>query len=195
MRHLKTLGLLALAVAGLLAIAANASATAGTTITSPTGTVATPTIKAESEGGHLKLANPIATIECASTLEAKVERHGPESVAGGKVSSLAFTGCTNLWHVTTVSPGELAIEWTSGYNGVVTSTGMTINATRLGVACNYVTSGTPIGTITGGTPATIHLQAALPSHTGSSGLCGSGTAKLEGSYKLSSPESLFVDEA
>jgi hypothetical protein len=193
MRHLKTLGLLATAVAVLLAFAADASAT---TITSPTGTVATPTIKAETEGGHLKLANPIAPIECASILEAKIEHHGPESVAGGKVSSLSFTGCTNFWHLTTVSTGELGIEWTSGYNGVVTSTGLKIDATRLGVTCVYETSATKLGTITGGTPATVHLEASLSINTKeSSGLCGSGTAKLEGSYKLSSPESLFVDEA
>jgi len=124
-----------------------------------------------------------------------VESHGSEAAAIAKLTSFALTGCTNSWHVTTVTPGELAIEWTSGYNGTVASTGLTISATRLGVTCNYVSNGTPIGTVTGGSPATIDLQAALPLHTGSSGLCGTGTAKWEGSYKLSSPESLFVDEA
>src|SRR6476469_742769 len=196
MRHLKALVLLALAATGLMLMAANASATSGTTITSPTGTVATPTIKAETEGGHLKLANPIASIQCGSTLEAKIERHGTESAASGKVSSLSFTGCTNSWHVTTVSPGELAIESTSGYDGVVNSTGMKLDATRLGVTCVYETSATKLGTITGGSPATLHLEAALSINVKeSSGFCGSGTAKLEGSYKLSSPEGLFVDEA
>jgi len=192
MKQLKTLGLLVGACAALLALAAGASATS---ITSPTGTVATPTIKAEKEGTHITLANPIATINCSSTIEGKVEGHGSESPATGKVSALSFAGCTNSWTVTTVATGELAVEWTSGYNGTVWSTGLTVHATRLGVTCNYATSATKLGTITGGTPATIHLEALIPVHSGSSGLCGTGTAKLEGSYKLTSPESLFVDEA
>jgi hypothetical protein len=165
----------------------------GTTITSPTGTPTTPTIKAESEG-HVVLDNPIAKIECATALEGKVEGHGKEAVASGNLSSLSFTGCTNSWHVTTIAPGELAIEWASGYNGKVTSTGATIEATRFGITCRYRTEGTPIGTITGGSPATLHLAAALPFHSGSF-LCGSGATALTGSYKVSSPSSLHIDSA
>ncbi len=192
MRHLKAFGLLAMAVAALLALAASASA--GTTITSPTGTVATPTIKAESEGGHITLSNPIANISCSSILEAKIESHGAEAPARGKVTSLTFA-CTNSWHATTVALGELVVHWTSGYNGIVTSTGTKVSTTRLGVPCIYETINTQVGTITGGTPATIHLAASIPINaTESSGLCGTGNSKLEGSLKLTSPESLFVDE-
>ncbi|HEU4461285.1 MAG TPA: hypothetical protein VFR75_01710, partial [Solirubrobacterales bacterium] len=167
----------------------------GTTLTSPTGTVATPTIKAESEGGHVTLSNPIVNISCAWSFEGKVEAHGPESAAQAKLSSASFTGCTNSWHATTVSPGELAIEWTSGYNGTVTSTGLKFDATRFGVKCVYETSATKLGTITGGSPATIDIEASIPINVGeSSGFCGTGAAKLEGAYKLSSPEALYVDE-
>ncbi|HEU4739356.1 MAG TPA: hypothetical protein VFS54_09795 [Solirubrobacterales bacterium] len=191
MRYLKMLGLTAVACAALMGVAGGAWAT---TITSPTGTVATPTIKAESEGGHVTLANPIANINCAWSFEGKVEAHGVESVAQAKLSSLSLTGCTNSWHVTATSPGELAIEWTSGYNGTVTTTGMKIDATRLGVTCAYESSATKLGTITGGSPATIDIEASLPIGKGSSALCGESSAKLEGSYKLTSPEALFVDK-
>jgi hypothetical protein len=165
----------------------------GTIITSPTGTVATPTIKAESEG-HASLHNPIAKIECAVGLEGKVESHGGEAAASGKLSSFAFTGCTNSWHVTTVAPGELAIEWAKGYNGKVISSGMTIEATRFGITCRYKTENTQLGTITGGSPATLDLEAAIPFHSGS-GLCGSSVTTWTGSYKFTSPGSLYVDEA
>jgi hypothetical protein len=162
-------------------------------ITSPTGTVATPAIKAESEG-HVILHNPIAKIECASSVEGKVESHGEESPASGKLSALSFTACTNSWHVTVVSAGELAIGWSGGYDGKVFSTGATVETTRFGINCRYKTFNTELGTLTGGSPATLHINAAIPFHSGS-GLCGSGTTTWTGSYKVKSPEALYVDEA
>lgn len=192
MRYLRVLGLAGVVSAALMVAAGSAAAT---TLTSPTGTVATPTIKAESEGGHITVANEIANINCTWAFEGKVESHGAESAAQSKLSSLSFTGCTNSWHVTAVSPGQLTIEWTSGYNGTVTWTGGKFDATRLGLTCVYETSSTKLGTITGGSPATIDIEASIPVNTKeSSGLCGSGTYKMEGSFKLSSPESLYVDE-
>jgi hypothetical protein len=164
----------------------------GTTITSPTGTIATPSIKAEGEG-HVVLHNDIADIECASTLEGKVESHGGGAAASGKLSEVSFTSCTNNWVVDLVSKGEVAVDWSSGYNGTVRSSGMTITATRFGVSCNYQTENTHIGTITGGTPATLHLAGSLPRHGGSF-LCGGAIASWTGTYKVTSPSSLYVDK-
>src|SRR6476660_5227602 len=162
MKYTGTISLLCTAIAILVSSSA-ASATIVTTTTG--GTAATPTIHAVSSGGHVKLANPIAKIECASTVEAAVEKHGPGITAEGNISTLTFTGCTNSWHVTTVKPGALIIHWTSGHNGLLTSTGAKVDTTRLGVTCVYETNNTSIGTITGGSPATLKIEASIPLNT------------------------------
>lgn len=177
------------AVAALIAVAETAHATS---LTSPSGTTVTPTIKAETEG-HLVLHNPIAKLECASILEGKVESHGEGVSATGQVTSLSFSSCTSSWHMTVVSGGTLAIAASSEGNGTVSSSGMTLEATRLGITCRYATSSTAVGTLTGGAPATIDISASIPFHSGSP-LCGSGSTAWTGSYKVVSPESLIVDE-
>jgi len=188
MMHLKMLGLAAAAAAALMTLSGVASAT---TLTSPTGTASTPAIHAQNEE-HIVYHNPIAKIECNSTFQLQVSEHGAGTAAAGNLTNLTFTNCTNSWHMTTVTPGSLAISWTSGYAGTVTWSGATWEMTRFGVSCRYATNATKLGTLTGGLPATIDIEAAIPFHGGSS-LCGSGTTSLTGSYKLTSPTSLFVD--
>lgn len=166
------------------------AAASATVITSSAG--ATPTIKAESEG-YVVLDREPANIECTSTIEGKVESHGPGVTAVGNINSLSFYGCKDLWHVTVTSPGTLEVHWTTGSNGTVTSSGLTVTATRQGIICNYSTQNTDIGTITGGEPATIHLAASIPRHGGSQ-FCGGSTAPLTGSYKVASPLSLSIDK-
>jgi hypothetical protein len=190
MKYAKILGLLAVAAAALMAFAASASAT---TVTSPTGTIATPTIHAVNEGGHVKLANPVANIECSSTVEGKVETHGTTETAEGAITTLDFTGCTNNWVVTTISPGTLIAHWTSGYNGILTSNGAKVKTVRLGLTCVYETKNTEIGTITGGNPATLDITAKIPiNEAESSKLCGTGTAAWSGSYVTTS--ALYLDQ-
>jgi hypothetical protein len=189
MRYIKMLGLLAVAAAALMAFAGTASAT---TITSPTGNPYTGTIQATTHGGHAVLHNPIAKIECHSTVHGHVESHGTTVTAKGLITSLTFINCTNSWHVTTNTPGTLEIHWTSGYNGTLTSTGATVTSTRFGIECRYVTSNTHIGTLTGGSPATLHIQGSIPFHSGSS-FCGEGATQWTGSYQVTSPSSLYID--
>jgi hypothetical protein len=171
------------AAAITMAFAAAASATVVTTSTG--GSAATPTIHAAGEGGHVVLDNPIANIECSSTLEWKVESHGESVTAKGNLSSLSFTGCTNNWTVTINAAGSLEAHWISGHNGTLTSNGTTLTAIRHTIfgtiECRYATSNTDIGTLTGGNPATFHIEAKIPVH-GGSGLCGSGTASWTGKY-------------
>ena len=188
MKHLKSLGFLVTAVAALMGFAGTAAAT---TLTSPTGTTATPTIKAESEG-HATFDNAVARIECHVTLEGKVEQHGSGVTAKGKVLVLTFAPCTNSWHKTTSVAGTLEIHHTTGYNGTVTSTGATVISTRFGIECRFNTNNTHLGTLTGGSPATIHLQGSIPLHGGSS-FCGSGAMPVTGFIKVTSPASLYVD--
>jgi hypothetical protein len=189
MKHLKILGLAAVAAMGLLSLVGTAAAT---TLTSPTGTVYTGTLKAQNENGHATFHNPVARIECNVGLEGSIGQHGVGVTAAGNVSSLTFTNCTNSWHKTTNVGGTLEIHSTGGYNGTVTSTGATFTSTRFGIECRYVTNQTDIGTLTGGSPATIHIKASIPFHSGST-FCGSGATPLTGSIAVTSPTSLYVD--
>jgi hypothetical protein len=189
MKYVKILGLLAVAAAAVMAFAGTASAT---TITSPSGTLYTGKIVAEAEG-HAVLDNPIAKIECASKVEGTVASHGSGVTAKGNISLLTFGSpvgtCTDSWHVTVVSAGSLEIH---GSGSTLTSSGATVEATRFGVSCRYQTNNTDIGTVTSGTPATLHIAASIPFHSGSI-FCGSGATAWTGSYKVTSPASLFVD--
>jgi len=192
MKYVKILGLLAVAAAALMAFAGAASATS---VTSPTGTVlsSTKAIHAVNEGGHVKLANPIANIECSSTVEGKISTQGAGVTAEGGISTLDFTGCTNSWVVTTVSPGTLIAHWTGGYNGILTSTGAKVRAVRIGITCVYETNATEIGVITGGNPATLAISARIPiNEKESSTLCGTGTFAWSGSYVTT--EALYIDQ-
>jgi hypothetical protein len=185
MKNLKILGLTAVIGAALMALAGSASATTVTTTTG--GAAATPTIHMVNEGGHLKFANAIANIECSSTYEGTVTSHGSGVTAEVGLTNFSLTGCTNSWHITTITPGSLIIHWTSGYNGTVTWTGAKWDSTRFGITCVYQTNNTSIGTLTGGNPATLKLEASIPISAGeSSGLCGSGNIKWEGSYVTTS---------
>lgn len=179
----------------IAALVLSASSASATTLTSPTGTKATPTIKAASEG-HIRVDLPgtFPKLECSSAFEASVESHGEEVPAAAKLIALSFSECTNTWHVTVLSLGKLEIKWTSNYDGTVLSTGATIQATHSGVNCRFSTNETTLGTIKGGSPATIELGGAVTLHSGSF-LCGSKPSEIQitGNYVLTSPTSLFVD--
>lgn len=197
--RIPVIALLAVASSVLWMAAATASATDLTYAPNPAElpvSVYTSTIAAASEG-HVTLNNPIAKVECASTLEGKVESHGAGVTVKGNVSTLSFSSCTNSWHVTTVSAGSLEVHETGTGDGTLTSSGATVEATRLGVTCRYATSSTAIGTLTGsfttGTNATIDLSGSIPFHSGS-GLCGAGAVGWTGSYVVTTPSLLAVQQ-
>lgn len=161
-----------------------------TSLTAPTGTVATPTLKAESEG-HIGIDHPLTTIQCQWSLEGTTSSHNGGAVVI-PLTSLTTSGCTDSWHATTVTPGKLEITKTSGYNGTVRWTGGTVELTRSGTTCSYKTDSTDLGTITAGSPATIDIEGKLPFHGGSA-LCGTEAYPLTGSFKVTSPSALYVD--
>src|SRR6476469_6189355 len=187
---LRSISVLLGVAAALLALTGTASAT---TITAPTGTVATPSFEAEGEG-HLviDIGGGLPKIECQSALKGQFKAHGEGKPAEGELTSVVNTSCTNSWHVTTIVNGTIAVNWLNAYSGTITSTGLTIEATRAGVICRFATNKTVTGTLTAGSPATLDLAGSIPFHSGS-GLCGAGPFPLTGSYKLTSPTALFVD--
>ncbi len=188
MKHSKMLGLVSLFSALFVLPVGIASASL---ITSPTGTSYTGNIHAVHEGTHVTLDNPMAKIECDSTFELAVSTHGGGITAAGNFTSLTFSPCTNNWHVTVVALGTWQIHSVTEYNGALTSSGLKISATRLGVTCNYETNGTNLGTVTGGNPGRADIEASLPIAAGSSGLCGSGNTSWTGIYSMTGP--VYID--
>lgn len=192
MKYIKILGLLGVAAAAMMAFASSASAT---TVTGPTfdtlgnhtsqSQVETPTIHAVNHGGHVRLHNSIANIECQSTVTGDVTTHGSGITAAGHIDELLFFNCTNDWVVHVTNPGELIVHYTSGSDGTLTSTGATVVATRFGISCGYRTENTHIGTVTGekgpNGEATLDIGAVIPRHSGSF-LCGGSSAQWTGSY-------------
>ncbi|HEU4462903.1 MAG TPA: hypothetical protein VFR75_09955 [Solirubrobacterales bacterium] len=185
MKYVKILGLLAVAAAAPMAFAGTAMATTVTTTTG--GAAATPTIHLVNWVSHLTLLNPVANISCASTVELAVEKHGGSATAKGNLAKLTFTGCTNGWHVTAISNGSLEMHHLSGHNGLVTSSGTKIDATRLGITCVYETSNTTLGMLYGGAFPLLELEASVPiNHSESSSLCGVSDAHWDGAYQATS---------
>jgi hypothetical protein len=191
MKHVKILGLLAVAAAAMMSFAASASADYLSTSTG--GAAATPNIHAVSEG-HVTLKNPIANISCNSTTSGAPTSHGAGLNVSGPISNLDWSSCTNSWHVTTLAPGSLSVSAIAGsYNGTLTSNGAKVATTRFGINCVYETKNTHIGTVTGGSSATLHVKASIPINTGeSSGLCGTADSAWEGGYTTT--EALYVND-
>jgi hypothetical protein len=162
-----------------------------TFLTAPTGTIATPTLKAESEG-HISLDHPIAKLQCNWSFEGTVKSHGEENNVKVPLSGLSTTGCTEDWHATTVTSGELEIDWSSGYSGTVVWTGGTVDMTRLGTIFRYKAENMHLGTLIGGSPAKLNISGKMAFHSGSP-LCGEEAYSLTGSLKVTSPSALFVD--
>ncbi|HEU4739407.1 MAG TPA: hypothetical protein VFS54_10055 [Solirubrobacterales bacterium] len=191
MRILKTLSLASFTLAMMVVCVSSALAT---TVRTGGGNT-TPIFHFVNENGHTTLANPIANISCSGTLEGSIESHGTGVTAAGKFGSFSLTSCTNSWHVTSsgITPGDFEVHWTSGFNGLLTVSGVEFATTRLGVLCEYRTAETQVGTITGGFNPTIDIAATIPINpVTSSPLCGTGSAKWEGTYVGTS--SLYIEK-
>jgi len=189
MKHLKAAGLALLITILPFAYTGTAS---GTTLTSPAGTTYTSTIKAENEGTVTltSVFGGFGAVSCKkSVIEGKNESHGSGVTDFGRLTTWYFTECTGGSPTHLVAAGSFEIH--SG-GGVVTSksASLVIHSTAFGT-CTFTTAstGTTLGTLTTtsstGGNATIDVAASLAS------ACGTGT--LEGSYKITTPSTLFLD--
>ena len=187
MKYVKTLGLLSVAAAAMMAFAGTASATY---LTSPEGTIYTGTIHASSEGAT-ELHGEAFSVNCsASTVSGKVETHGSSVTAGGKISTLDFTGCN--FPVTVLNAGSLELHTSASGpgTGTLTSTGAEITIHGpFGINCIYKTSNTHIGTLT--TEETLDIDSAAIPRTGHSAFCGA-SGEWTGSYAVTTPSTLYV---
>ena len=197
MKYVKMLGLLAIAVAGLMAFAGTAAAS---TATSPKGTVYTGIYTAEVQGS-VKLDGTFVTVQCnQSVIEGKVEKHGSGIPTGGKISTMDFSECN--YPVTVLKSGSLEAHQTGSKefdaDGTVTSTGLELTIHTSVGTCTFTTNNTDVGTgsltssdTTGGN-ATLDIATSKIPRTGGSFLCGS-SGTLTGSYKVVTPSTLYID--
>lgn len=192
MKHVRKLGLLAMAVAAMTAFAATASADE---LTSPEGTQYKGELTGESEGGHVKLVGPLGiNVQCSGHIAGIITSQGPGQKIKGEVTSYKLSGCTNGYNVTVPAYGTIegnAIN--GGPNATLRSTGATVTVhTPLGFNCEYTTNNTTIATATGsvstGSTATLDISATVP-RTGHSALCGAN-GSLTGSGLVTKPDFL-----
>jgi hypothetical protein len=195
MKYIKMLGLLAVSAATLMAFAGTASATSITS--NDPKDPATPTITAINEG-HVTLHGAFTSVTCAeSHVAGKVEKHGVNVTASGKIATLSFGSCTG-GTPTVKNAGELEVHAISPTgNGTLTSTGAVIEIhTSVGL-CTFTTNATHIGTLTGSNNvspvgnATLDINSANIPRTGGSFLCGSNGV-WTGFYRVTNPSILEV---
>lgn len=192
MKHLKMLGLAAVAAAALTAFVGAGTASA-TTLTGLKGAVlgTGSSIHGVSEG-IVKWTTEFKNIECRSTLGMTTSNETGASVSG-RVETLTLEECNCEAKV--LKGGTLSIAWTSGSNGTVSSSGLEFTATCStifgNVHCIYVSNGSDLGTLTGGTTARLDITSGSIPRLPTSPLCGE-IAYWDAIYKIDSPDTLNV---
>jgi hypothetical protein len=218
MKHVKILGLMAVAALAVMAFVGVSSASAKACSTTGSGAacgaghgneLTTETLAAASTGTRqVKLTSGFITVECDSSLSGKEEHEGK-----GTLTSLTFTNCVSSLgactsakaNASTTNPYKVSTTGTGEGNGTMTVTGsITGEFTCAGITCKY-TAGEAGGAngsivVAGSTdPETKNERAAkatassivLNKEEGSSGFC-SGTAIWEGPYQVSNPATLWI---
>jgi hypothetical protein len=199
MKHLKILGLLAMAVIGLIALPADATATGSVLCTvqeSPcpeanlwtTGTELDFTLKSGTKAVLVETNAPEGegkTLDSCSSSTAKGKLENAEPVTG-PIESLTWSSCT--FQTKTLNAGKLKVEHIAGtHNGTVKSDGITevtVNTVLFGSCIYGATAGVDLGELKEGKPATFVANAVLQKL---SGVVCPGTAKWTAEYTLTEP--------
>jgi hypothetical protein len=205
MKHVKMLGIAAVAATALMAFvgAGTASATVlcSTNTTPCTGTKYGVGTKVESHlraGTEAVFTGGFATLKCTEAITSGEVTNAGSSTATVvvKITTLDFTGCNCT--MTVLSNGELEVHYTSAGNGTLTGKNSSVTMNCSGVSCIFGTAaaGPTIGPTTGGATASIKAEAKLPYIAGdaSNFTCtlGSGTYTWNATYDVTKPAPLFV---
>lgn len=202
MKHLKTLGLLIVAAAVLMAIigASTASATVicknnlNTETCSepyPVGTEGTASL--ESGGSALLTDTAGKSLDTCkeSTVTGKLKSQGKGEPAKSELSTLSFSNCT--FPTKTLRPGSAELHWIKGTdNGTLTTGGVevTINTVLFGSCIYGINSGTDVGTTVGGNPGSLSVGA-IVIKLGGAAACPE-TTKFTAKYVATSPTNGWV---
>jgi hypothetical protein len=201
MKHLKTLGLAAIAAAALMAFlgAGTASATVicknnlNTEKCSepyPVGTEGTASLV---ESAKLTDTSGNVLDTCTgSTIKSTLKEAGSATttVKSG-VSTMTFTGCT--FPTTVINGGSAELHWISGTdNGTLTTfnTEVTINTGLFGSCIYGPGNGADVGTTVGGNPGSMTLNVVVTRFGGN--FACPATAKFTGKYVATSPTNAWV---
>lgn len=206
MKHVKMLGLAAVAAMALLAFVGASSASA-TVLCKTTPTLGSPcaspypagtTIDATlEETATLETLEGTVLDECTgSTIKGTTSNKGSSTeTVSGNASELTWTGCTRETKTTVL--GSLEIHNISGtHNGTLTGSGFSVTVNGIfNTSCIYGTgTGLDLGTLnqstSGTTPATIKINAEVP-RTVSNFLCPQKT-RWTASYLVTEPVPLYV---
>jgi len=199
MKHLKMLGLFAMAAAALMAFAGSASAQ---TLTAPTGTTYTGALSSSLEGSALLKAG-FAEITCTTGTVAGSVTTNNNTEASGSITEVSFSNCKEGQTVDTLSStGTLTIlksthavsgtgtEVTTAVGGISCVYGLGATSTALGTATN-----TEVETKAEEKPkedrVTLAISAKLPKISGGF-LCAS-PATWTANYVVTSPAGSFLD--
>jgi hypothetical protein len=196
MKHLKRLGLAAVAAMALMAFVGAGTASA-TTLTGVGGAVLKTgtTIHVVSSGTNT-MTTSFLNIQCSTSKAAGSTSNETGTAITINVTERTTEGCN--CEVVVLKTGTLSITWTSGNSGTVRSSGAEITAscsTIFGnVHCIYATNNTDMGTLVGsattGATATLNTSADIP-RLSTSALCNEkGT--WDANYKIDNPDTLNV---
>ena len=207
MKHLKMLGLAAVASAALMALVGASSASAAVlckTETDPCNSLVkkTETVSAQlmaNKEALINISSKFAPVECKqSTIAGKVAKEGGKgNVPEVTVETLSFTQCS--CEVLVMKDGTYYVSHIVGTpNGTPFGTGQELtfqcNTILFGkVKCMYLTNNTPLGELQGANPAILAVNAELPLVAGSSGLCRAEGGIWTGKYEVTTPKPLYVE--
>jgi hypothetical protein len=190
MKYLKMLGLAAVAAMALMAIGAgSASATkleVGGVVQS-TSTAISASLKAGTSA-ILKDTFGFSSNTCTVSSVAGTTSSPSGATVTGNLSALSFTSCERE-PVTVDSKGVLHVQWTSGTNGTVTSSGAEVTTGSPFGTLNCKTgTGTHLGSLAGTGSSSAHAVLTINASLSCSGI----SSKWEAVYTVTSPTGLGV---
>lgn len=196
MKHLKMLGLTAIAALGLLVIVGAGTATATklcTTTDTPSCSMAYPTgttIKSSLKSGtSARLTDSNSTVIATCTEALVVAKTTNESGAKitGSIEQWTWGGCSQT--TDTVSTGSFTTEYISGtHKGTTVATGDASTALIFGVSCTYGDGeGTDFSGFGEGSSTTVKKIAG--------GFLCPSTAAWDAEFEITEPHAMFVTES
>ena len=192
MKHLKKTVALALLAAAMTAAFSAAGASATTLEIGGVKQNLAVTISASLKSGTsliLKDTFGISTKTCTtSSLHGSSASPFSASTVTVPLSSLAFSGCSTE-PVVVHQAGTLHIQWTSGTNGTVSSSGMDVTTgSPFGTLTCSTGAGTHLGSLTGVASSSAHATIDINASISCSGI----SMKWEATYTVTSPTGLGV---
>lgn len=196
MKHLKMLGLAAIAALGLTTFAGAGTASATTLFTNSnlTGAYASGTVLHLTQRSGSSVIFTGGSGEVLMTCSESTIKGKPSTESGlpirGTIESFTWGQCTSTFD--TVATGELSIEKTGPNEGRVAGSGSQWTVNIFGVSCTYGTgTGTTLGTITGGEAPTLSIKAVNLTKTAGGFLCPTTTG-WDAEYTFTEPHALYI---